>query len=145
MKTQVNTMEDININDNVTVDDIKAYEVEVEDVTEGAKRVVRKAAEKKAFDVREALANRRNDVIAKYNELTSEEFFNQISLKGFMMQVLRIFNNNRIRTQKEFDGKFANLLGVIYVDNCSIYSDPATDKDLKMKKMYKGTAMMALV
>lgn len=98
---------------------------------------------KAKFEIREALATRRNDVIAKYVKLTNEQFFNGITLKAFMVEFMNVMQMNAPKSQKRFDDLFDSLLGRIYFKNSTICGGSKIDD--KVREMYRGTAMIALV
>ena len=95
------------------------------------------------FEIREFLTANREEVIAKYNKLTQERFFNGISLRDFMLKVLHIMTINRFRSEKSARNGMNSLLDRVYYDNCSISTPNSKDDALKNK--YKGTAYMAMV
>lgn len=94
------------------------------------------------FDMRNYLSSRREEVIAKYNKLTGEQFFNGISLKDFMLQVMRMMEMNA-KSEKTADSKFNFVLGQVYVNNSTLSFRSA--KDDALRNQYKGTAYMAMV
>lgn len=98
---------------------------------------------KAKFDIKEALTARREEVIAKYAKLTGEQFFNGITLKAFMVELMNLMYINAPKSQKRFDDLFASLLGRVYFENSKICGGSRIDD--KVREMYKGTAMMALV
>lgn len=95
------------------------------------------------FEIREFLTANRDEVIAKYNKLTEERFFNGISLRDFMLQVLHIMTINGFKSEKAASRLFPFLLSDVYYNNCSI-STP-NSKDNALRAQYKGTAYMAMV
>jgi hypothetical protein len=95
------------------------------------------------FEIREFLTANRDEVIAKYNKLTEERFFNGISLRDFMLQVLHIMTINGFKSEKAARNGMSSLLSRVYCDNCSI-STP-NSKDDALRAQYKGTAYMAMV
>lgn len=146
MKATAKNNEVINKIDEEVIANVEYVAVyDAEDVTAGAVREEVKKAEKKAakFEMREALAARRNDVIAKYIKLTSEDFFNGITLKAFMVEVMNVMQMNAPKSQKRFDDLFDSILGRIYFKNSTICGGSTIDD--KVREMYRGTAMMALV
>jgi len=98
---------------------------------------------KTAFTTQNFLANNREYVIAKYNEISVNEFFNGISLKEFMMQVLTIMNNNNPKSEKRAASLLADVVSLVMVKNTKIEAQDKVTERLTNK--YNGTAYMALV
>jgi len=98
---------------------------------------------KTAFTTQNFLANNREYVIAKYNEISASEFFNNISLKEFMMQVLTIMNNNNPKSEKRAASLLADVVSLVMVKNTKIDAQDKITERLANK--YNGTAYMALV
>lgn len=94
------------------------------------------------FNMKDYLSSRREEVIAKYNKLTGEQFFSGISLKDFMLQVMHMMEMNA-KSEKTADNKFGFILGQVYVNNSSLSFRSA--KDDALRNQYKGTAYMAMV
>lgn len=94
------------------------------------------------FNMKDYLSIRREEVIAKYNKLTGEQFFNGINLKDFMLQVMHMMEMNA-KSEKAADNKFNFILGQVYVNNSSLSF--RSTKDDALRNQYKGTAYMAMV
>lgn len=94
------------------------------------------------FNMKDYLSSRREEVIARYNKLTGEQFFSGISLKDFMLQVMQMMEMNA-KSEKTADNKFNFILGQVYVNNSSLSFRSA--KDDALRNQYKGTAYMAMV
>lgn len=94
------------------------------------------------FNMKDYLSSRREEVIAKYNKLAGEQFFRGISLKDFMLQVMRMMEMNA-KSEKTADNKFDFILGQVYVNNSSLSF--RSTKDDSLRNQYKGTAYMAMV
>ena len=92
----------------------------------------------KKFELIEALRERREEVIAKHATTTDG-----ITLKAFMMEVINIFNRNRVTTQNSFDRMFAMLLGEVAANHQMLYT--SSDRDNAVRAKYAGTAFMAMV
>lgn len=92
----------------------------------------------KKFELIAALSERRDEVISKHATTTDG-----ITLKAFMLEVVNIFNMNRVATQKAFDNNFAFLLGQVTSDHRLRFA--ASEKDNTIRRQYNGTAYMALV
>lgn len=94
----------------------------------------------KAFEVKTWLSENREVVIAKYNELSLEKFFNGISLKDFMCEVLKRMES--CKSEKRAVKMFPFVIGEIYFNNSKIENNGLDDK---FSAQYKGTAYMAMV
>ena len=95
------------------------------------------------FDLMQYMKDNREQVINKYNELTNEKFFSQITLKSFMLDVLKVMQNNDPRSVKRADTLLPRAISMIYVENSKLYSrDIVTER---LEKKYAGTAFMAMV
>ena len=69
---------------------------------------------KATFELTTWLSENREQVISKYNKLTSEEFFNGISLKDFMVQVLQSMQMQNIKSAKRAASMLPFLMGNVY-------------------------------
>lgn len=98
---------------------------------------------KTKFNLTEALASRREMVINKYNSLTDERFFDGVSLKGFMIDVMNGCIAARVTTENSLNRMLPIIMGQVYVDHSNVMAtDMVTEK---LRGQYKGTAYMALV
>lgn len=98
---------------------------------------------KARFELKTWLSDNREIVISKYNDLTKEANFSGITLKEFMVDVMRMMVNNRIGSAKTAEAKLPFFMGNIYVENCKVYAqDVVTDR---LRNQYNGTAFMAMV
>ena len=98
---------------------------------------------KTTFNLQQALSARREIVIAKYNNLTGERFFDGCTLRQFMIEVMNLCTINRIRSEKRLDSMLATFIDNVYHDHSRIQSrDVVTDA---LRKKYAGTAFMAMV
>lgn len=97
----------------------------------------------KTFNLTEQLSKRREQVIAKYNELTNEQFFDGCTLRTFMVEIMQMCQINHIASEKTLDAKLAFFIGNIY---CSHKKIQGTDKVTNaLRNKYQCTAFMALV
>ena len=97
----------------------------------------------KKFELKNWMSENREVVIENYNKLTTEQFFNGISLKDFMVQVLNLMVVNNIKSEKRAASMLPFLMGNVYVNNSKV--EVVNDRDAKLAAKYKGTAYMALV
>jgi hypothetical protein len=72
------------------------------------------------FELNTFLSDNREQVIAMYNELTNEQFFTGVSLKGFMMDVQRRMKFQNPKSEKRAASLLPGVLGRAYCDFCSI-------------------------
>lgn len=98
---------------------------------------------KKQFNLTESLKERRENVIAKYNSLTEERFFDGITLRNFMIEVMNMCQINRIASEKTLDRQLPYFMGEIYFNHSKVTAFDAVTANLK--KQYQGTAFMAMV
>ena len=98
---------------------------------------------KATFDLQTWLSDNREVVISKYNELTTEQFFNNITLKEFMLEVINAMVRNNIKSEKRAENMLPFYLGDIYCNNSKIVGEDKKTNELTKK--YAGTAFMALV
>jgi hypothetical protein len=98
---------------------------------------------KAQFELKTWLSENREIVIEKHNELTKEQFYNGITLKDFMLQIMHIMNMNRIKSAKTAEKNLPFLMGQVYFKNSTIDSPDMRQEALKAK--YEGTAYMALI
>ena len=96
----------------------------------------------KKFNLREWMGEHREVVIAKYEKLTKERFFDQVTLRTFMYDILNLMAEN-CRSAKSCEKNLGCLLEMVYYDHCSISGgDFITDR---LVKKYEGKAEMALI
>jgi hypothetical protein len=72
------------------------------------------------FELKNFLADNRETIIAQYNELTNEQFFSGVSLKGFMMDVMRRMQFQNPKSEKRAASLLPGVLGRAYCDFCAI-------------------------
>lgn len=94
----------------------------------------------KTFEIKTWLSENREVVIEKYNKLATEKFFNGISLKDFMLQVLS--GMKEIKSEKRAAKMLPFVIGDVYFNNSKIQNNGL---DEKFTAQYKGTAYMAMV
>jgi len=71
---------------------------------------------KTKFEVTNWLSANRAIVIAKYEELTKENFFQGQSLKDFMIAILNLFVINNVKSEKRAAKMMPFLIGKVYFD-----------------------------
>lgn len=84
---------------------------------------------KAQFEIKNFLANNREIVIAKYNELANDNFFDGITLKNFMIEVMNLFIINRVKSEKTATLKLDFILGEIICKHNTIEVVNSLDKD----------------
>ncbi len=98
---------------------------------------------KTTFDLKTWMTENREVVIEKYNKLINEPYFNGITLKDFMLQVLNLMVINNIKSEKRAASMLPFLMGNVYAKNSKV--EVVNDRDAKLAAKYEGTAYMALV
>ena len=98
---------------------------------------------KTQFELKTWLSENRETVIGKYNKLTQEKFFNGITLKDFMLQVMSVLVRNNVKSEKTASKILLIALGEIYMNNSKVIANDFKTDALKAK--YSGTAYMAMV
>ena len=98
---------------------------------------------KTQFDLKTWLGENRETIISKYNDLATENFFNGITLKDFMMQILAAMQMNNIKSAKRASSMLPFLMGNVYHNNSKVVAEDKVTSELKLK--YEGTAYMSLV
>ena len=98
---------------------------------------------KTQFELKTWLSENRETVIGKYNKLTQEKFFNGITLKDFMLQVMAVLVRNNVKSEKTASKILTIALGEVYVNNSKVVANDFKTDALKAK--YEGTAYMAMV
>ena len=95
------------------------------------------------FDLMQALSTRREEVIEKFNALQNERFYNNCTLKQFMVEFMNLMRENNPRSQKRFDNLFNHILSVVYYKNCSVTgNDNLTDE---LRKRYNNGQWAAII
>lgn len=95
------------------------------------------------FELRNWMTQNREMVIASYEQLTKEKFFNGISLKDFMVQVYNRMLENNPKSEKRASSLIGGILESVSHKNSKIGTPSSIDA--KMSAKYAGTAFMALV
>lgn len=98
---------------------------------------------KATFELKNYMTTNRDIVINAYNEMTTERFFNGISLASFMTQVFNGMLENNPRSEKKADSLLKSVTYSVVDRNVRIGGNDVVQDRLKAK--YAGTAMMALV
>jgi len=98
---------------------------------------------KAKFEIKTWLSENREIVIAKHTKLTSETFYNGITLKDFMLQVMAVLVRNNVKSEKTASKILTIALGEVYVNNSKVVANDFKTDALKAK--YEGTAYMAMV
>ena len=78
---------------------------------------------KTEFEVTNWLSANREVVIAKYEALTKENFFQGQSLKMFMVEILQAMQRNNVKSEKTAASKLPFLMGQVYFD----FSNPSAN------------------
>lgn len=76
---------------------------------------------KAKFEVTNWLSANRDSIIAKYEALTKEKFFQGHSLKMFMVEILQAMQRNNVKSEKTAASKLPFLMGQVYFD----FSNPS--------------------
>lgn len=98
---------------------------------------------KATFELKTWLSENRETVISKYNALTNEQFFNGISLKDFMVQVIRSMEMQNIKSANRAGSMLPFLMGNVYFNNSKVTgNDSKTDV---LREKYNGTSAMAMI
>lgn len=71
---------------------------------------------KNQFDLKSFLTANRETVLAKYEMLKSETFFNGTDLRTFGMMVVDMMIRNNIKSEKTAKANFAFFLSQVYMD-----------------------------
>jgi hypothetical protein len=98
---------------------------------------------KATFEITSWLSENRNTIIAKHEELKAEKFYNGISLKDFMVQILNAMTRNNVKSAKRAESMLSFLMGDIYFNNSKVVAEDKVTDALKDK--HNGTAFMAMV
>lgn len=95
---------------------------------------------KKQFVIKEALTDIREKIIAKFNNLKNDKFYDGVSLKVFMTEILEAANRNadRMKSQKQFDAKIMFLVGDVITRHKKIGGNNLDKLDAKKMRTYYG-------
>jgi len=77
---------------------------------------------KAKFETAAFLSQNRDSIIAKYNELTKENFFQGQSLKDFMTAILNAMLNNNVKSEKRAASLLPFVIGQVYFN----FSNPSS-------------------
>lgn len=75
---------------------------------------------KAKFEITNWMSENREVVIAKYEALKNEQYFNGISLKDFMVQVLNLMVINNVKSENRAASMLPFLMGNVYFKNSKI-------------------------
>ena len=98
---------------------------------------------KATFNLKEFLTANKESVLINYEKLTKQEFFNGISLKDFMMQLMNLMQINNPKSEKRAASLLPDLTSMVIVSNSKIQCVNSLDD--KMRAKYNGTSYMAMV
>lgn len=98
---------------------------------------------KTQFELKSWMTENRETVINNYSQLATEPFFNGITLKEFMIEVMRIMTINNPKSDKRAASLLPYIISNVYASNCEV--QVVNDLDEKLAAKYQGTAYMALV
>lgn len=98
---------------------------------------------KAIFNLKEFLTANKEVVLADFEKLTKKEFYNGISLKDFMIQVMQLMQNNNPKSEKRATSLLPFLSSNVLVENSKIFI--LNDLDEKKRSQYMGTAYMAII
>ena len=94
------------------------------------------------FDTMAFLKENREMVIAKYNKLTEERFFDGITLKDFMTEVMNTMKRNYI-TKKNAMSTLQDVMGFIFCDHSRVMV--INDRDAARKACRPNDQWMAIL
>ena len=77
---------------------------------------------KTKFEVTKWLTENREIVLAKYEALTKENFFQGQSLKDFMVAILNAMVMNNVKSEKRAESMLPFFIGNVYFE----FSNPST-------------------
>lgn len=82
------------------------------------------------FNIKDYLTSHREEVIAKYNALSEERFFDGVSLKNFMVEVMNMMAMNA-KSEKRADMMLPMVMGNVYSRHTSFDSSNSIDERRK--------------
>ena len=98
---------------------------------------------KNTFTLQNFLSENRNTIIAKHSQISAHKFYNGISLRDFMLQLMGYMQENNPRSDKRAASLLASMLEHTANKNTSIGGSDFRTETLKAK--YEGTAYMSMV
>ena len=94
-----------------------------------------------AFNLKNWLGENRELVISKYNDLTNERFYDGVTLKVFMLEVMNLMS--QFKSAKMCANTLPTMIGNVYFEHSRVFAeDKVTDA---LREKHEGTAYMALV
>ena len=96
---------------------------------------------KNSFQLKNFLADNREVVIAKFEKLQKDDFYNGITLRNFMLEVFKSMENNNIKSEARANKMLPNILGQVVVDNKStqkVYTTPYSQSNHAKMVNYYG-------
>jgi hypothetical protein len=101
-----------------------------------------------AFNLNQWMTDNREAVIAKHTKLSGEQFYSGISLRDFMMAVMRGMQMNNVRTAKHAASTLPHVVGQVYMDNTKIgvtYTKPYAESNHAKQVNYHGAQTAAML
>ena len=95
------------------------------------------------FNLKSFLTENREIVLNSFEELKKEQFYNNVPLKTFMIEVANMMVTNNPKSDKVAIKKLADCLSYVYLNNSNIEARDYKTESLTAK--YKGTGYMAMV
>ena len=75
---------------------------------------------KTTFELRTWLTENRETIISKFNSLTTEQFYNGITLKEFMVEIMSAMSRNNVKSANRAASLLPTLMGQIYFENSKL-------------------------
>ena len=87
------------------------------------------------FDLKIFLGSKREEIIAKYEQLKNEVHFDGSDLRTFGIRIYNAFIRNNIKSEKVATAKFAFLLGDAYME-CQLKGGDQYDAEVAYAKKH---------
>lgn len=97
----------------------------------------------KTFELKTFLAENRESVITKYNELQNEKFFSGITLRDFMVMVMKNIQINNPKSEKRASELLTSSIYYVYNQNVKI--EVAFDRDAYKRSQAPNSQWVAII
>jgi hypothetical protein len=96
----------------------------------------------KAFNLKTFLTANKGEVLNQFEALKKEEFYNNITLRGFMIEVMNHMSANNPKSEKKAESIFLSIISHTYLNNSilgdTIYSTPKNESNLAKQEKFYG-------
>lgn len=103
---------------------------------------------KKGFELKEWMSDNREQVIEQFEKLSKEKFYNGVTIKQFMIEVLKGMERNNPKSEKRASFFLPMVMGNVHMNNTQVgttYSAPYSESNHAKQVAYHGADKAAQI